>query len=192
MGKIFDSEPVSLPHLRMVKRFAEHLEPLGENGRLPEEYHSVWAGYFQECDMTMAEADQIGKWYAKHHTIGPSIPGVMNGLKFLRKHRSMPSQRLATDTELLAGDLLQLLSERGTELHEAARALILASALAQGAYYRKAAPMTGRDDITNEFEGLARQADFFADDILNEVQQGWGSLAGLESYLFENDEIFDR
>lgn len=188
MASILNNGPVSLPHLRMVKRFAEHIELLGENGRLPDEHQPAWAGYFQQNDMTMQEADSIGAWYAKHHTICPSISDVMSGLRFLRKHKTMPSQRLACNTEVLAGALLQFLSERQIELHEATRALSMASALAHGAYYRMETPDIEREYVRSEFEGIARMADFLADDILNEVRQGAGSLGELECYLFNGDE----
>jgi hypothetical protein len=187
MSSLFGNDPVSLPHLRMVKRMAELLEPLGENARLPEVHHEGWAGHFQSQGMTKDESEKIGQWYIKHHTICPSIPEVFTALRFLREHNSLPSQRLAGSTEILAGQLLQFLRKNGVELLDGVRALAQASALAQVAYYRTDSPSTDRGHVKSEFEGIARLADYFADDILNEVQQGVGSLAHLEHYLFDNE-----
>ncbi|EPG9350573.1 hypothetical protein ACKU3Z_029630 [Pseudomonas aeruginosa] len=182
----FSEQPVSLPHLRMVKKLADQLKGFEESNRLPVEYHETWARCFQEIQITEAEADVIGKWYVQHHSICPSIPYVNIALKFLREHRTLPNQRIACKTELLAGEILGFLSERRIELHEATRALAQASALTQLAYYRNESPYTDRDDVKGELEGIARLADFFADDILNEVQQGTGSLAYLEKYLIQD------
>lgn len=187
MSSLFGNEPVSLPHLRMVKRMAELLAPLGENARLAEEHHESWAGHFKSQGMTKDESEKIGQWYIKHHTICPSIPDVFKALRFLREHKSLPNQRLAVSTEILAGQLLQFLRRNGVELHEGIRALAQASALAQVAYYRTDSPSTDRSYVKSEFEGIARLADYFADDILNEVRQGVGSLAHLEHYLFDDD-----
>jgi hypothetical protein len=183
----FSEQPVSLPHLRMVKKFADHLEGFEESNRLPVESHETWARCFQEIQITEVEADKIGKWYAQHHTICPSIPNVNIALKFLREHRTLPTQRLACNTELLAGEILGFLSERGIELHEATRALAQASALTQLAYYRNESPSTDLAYVKMELEGFARLAYHFADDILNEVQQGTGSLANLEKYLIQDE-----
>ncbi len=190
MSSIFDDGPVSLPHLRMVKQLAELLEPLGENGILPAEHHTSWADFFRSHDMTADEAEKIGKWYVKHHTICPSMPDISTALTFLRKHKTLPSQRITSPTELLAGELLQFLSERGIELPNAVRALAQAAALAQLAYYRADSPRTDRTYVKMELEGIARQADFFADDILAEARQGVGGLAHLEPYLFPEPDSF--
>jgi hypothetical protein len=186
MNSLFGKEPVSLPHLRMVKRLAELLDPLGEGARLPEEYHEAWAGHFKSEGVTKEEAEKIGQWYIKHHTICPSIPGVFTALRFLREHKTLPNQRLAGPTEVLAGELLQFLRKRGVDLHEGVRALAQASALAQVASYRTVSPSTDRSYVKSELEGVARLADFFADDILNEVHRGVGSLAHLQDYLFDD------
>lgn len=124
--------------------------------------------------ITPREIESVGNWYPKHHTICPSIPCIFSAVQYLRKNKGLPTHRLCNPTELLAGEILGFLKEKCIGLSDAGNALQLASALVHVAYSQNVVPGIDRGYIKTEIEGMARMADYVADDILREIEQGVG------------------
>lgn len=176
--------PVRLDYFRLVRRLNEHLAPLGTEACVEEEFQEAWAGYFQTLAITESEVDHLGAWYAKHYSIGPSIPMLTYYVQHLREHGEFPEYRLITSTERNAGAILQACAGLGLDRYELADALFQAAALVHISSYRESIPDADPEFIRYEVEGRARMANFFSADILDEVQQGVGLSAHLRKILF--------
>jgi hypothetical protein len=175
--------PVRLDYFRLVKRLNEHLASLGQE-RIDEDMQEAWAGYFQEMAITLDEIDIIGPWYIKHYSIGLSIPSLRQYVEHLRRHSTLPDQRITGGTESDAVTILEACAALGLDRYRLSDALFQAAALVHHAAYRVDLPNIDPEDIRQEIESRARLADYFSRDILNEAQNGVGAAAKLGRTLF--------
>lgn len=180
---LFD-EPVSLEGIKLVKTFASCLASLSEDRQLPQKSFSIWATPMAESGASEAEMQQVGVWFGKHHQTPPSLPYILLAVRVLKDKGELPPHRIATRQVLEAMEILNAVEKLGIVSGDSAQSLILAGTLAHLALYRKQFPNVDRAYLRTDVEGMARMSDYFADEILDEIQRGEGDLKALEPYLF--------
>lgn len=183
---IFD-EPVSLSGFQLVKAFAGALIHRPEDQQVPKASFDMWSAPLDETGANEAQMRQVGEWFAQHHQTAPSLPYIIGAAKELVQNGSLPPHRLAGKIERDAMAILHAAQQLGLSADDSAQAIILAGTLAHLALYRRSYPNVGREYLRIEVEGLARQSDYFADEILDEIANGKGELKTLGPYLLKLD-----
>lgn len=183
---VFD-EPVSLSGFQLVKTFASCLIHLPEDRQLPKSSFDMWSAPLAESGANESQMRQVGEWFAQHHQTAPSLPYVLGAIQKLLQSGALPHHRLAGKIERDAMAILHAAQQLGLSADDSAQAIILAGTLAHLAMYRRSYPNVGREYLRTEVEGLARQSDYFADEILDEIAKGKGELRPLGAYLLHLD-----
>lgn len=177
-------EPVNLQGIKLVRALASTLAHLPENRQLPQKSFEIWSGHLAQLGVSESEMKQIGVWFAEHYQTPPAIPTIAHAASVLLDQGSLPPHRIASPMELNAMALLKAARDLGLMPDECAQSLMLAGTLAHLSNYRQRHPTVDRQYLGTEVEGIARQCNFYADEILDEIQQGKGELRELGSYLF--------
>lgn len=181
------NEPVSLTGFQLVKAFAACLTHLPKNQQVPKESFGVWSAPLSETGANEAQMRQVGQWYVMHHQTAPSLPYIIGAAQDLVKNGALPPHRIAGEIERNAMAILHAAQHLGLSADNSAQAIILAGTLAHLSLYRRSFPNIGRKHLRTEVEGLARQSDYFADEILDEIASGKGELKSLGPYLLHLD-----
>ena len=167
-----------------MRALAAALAGLPEDRQIPKTSFEIWSGHMSELGTTEEEMSQVGEWFCQHYQTAPSVATVSHAVEWLHKHGSFPEHRMASQIDLNAMALLKAAELLGLCSYELAQSLMLAGTLTHLATYRRKFPKIDRHYIGTEVEGIARQCNYFADEILDEVQQGKGQLRDLDGILF--------
>lgn len=152
-----------------------------EHCHLPQDCFDIWSMPLSETGISEAQIAQVGAWYAQHHKTVPSLPYITNASIILKKNGSLPEQRIIQSHETQALKLIQQAEKLGLSGHDCARALLFAGTLTHVATYRSSSK-TDREDILGEALGVVRLSDYYADEILDDIEAG-KSLPGVREYL---------
>lgn len=182
---IFD-EPVSLKGFQLVKAFAARLIHLPDEQQLPQKSFDIWSAPLAETGASEAQMELVGDWYALHHQTGPSLGYIIHAAQELQLRGSLPPHRLAGQIERDAMAILLAAQQLGLSADDSAQAIMLAGTLAHLSLYRRKHPKVDRGYLRLEVEGMARMADYTADEILDEIAGGKGDLKALGGYLFNH------
>lgn len=178
-------EPVSLKGTKLVRAFSVRLNTLPESCQLPQKSFDKWSTPLAKTGATEAQMGQVGAWYVQHHSTGPSLPYIARATRTLIANGALPPHRLSNRDKRKAMAILKATAALGISAEDCANALILAGTLAHLAMYRRTIPELNREYLRSEVEGIARMSDYAADEILDEVQDGYGELKSLGEYLFQ-------
>jgi len=178
------NEPVSLNGIKLMRAFTARLADLPVHCRVSRRSFSSWSAQLARTGVTEAQMTEVGYWYVAHHRSSPPLPYILNAVRHLLNTGTLPSHRLATDTELDAMAILQATERLGVPPPRNAQALMLAGALSHAAHFARSMPGVNRSHVRAKLERTARHSDHLADEILNEIATGRGELQALAGYLF--------
>ncbi|NVL49876.1 hypothetical protein F2S72_09000 [Pseudomonas syringae pv. actinidiae] len=180
-------EPVSLTGYQLVKAFAACLIHLPEDQQIHKSSFDIWSAPLAETGASEGQMRQVGEWFALHHQTAPSLPYVIGATQKLMQLGALPPHRIAGKIERDAMAILHAAEQLGLAADDIAQAVMLAGTLAHLATYRRSYPHVGRAYLGIEVEGLARQSNYVADEILDEVATSKGDLKSLGPYLLHLD-----
>ena len=177
-------EPVNLIGFQLVKAFAARLYQLPTEQQVPKTSFKTWSAPLAETGASESQMREVGNWFAQHHQTAPALPYVICATRELQLYGSLPAHRLAGPLERNAMAILLAAQQLGLSPDDGAQAFMLAGALTHLSVHRPI--QLDRGFLTRELEGMARLADYAADEILDEIQDGKGALKELGQYLYSD------